>query len=68
MEDARDLAAATAAWRAAGGGLAWIADFERNAGGPAGSPLVRREAAQGRAHASVDRLAARLPESWRPVV
>jgi soluble lytic murein transglycosylase-like protein len=68
VEEARDVAAADAARRAVGGGYAWIADFERNAGGMAGSPLTQREAAQGRVLAGVDRLAARLPESWRPVV
>jgi hypothetical protein len=50
LERARNEAAVLAAWRAAGGGLPWIIDFERNAGGGgAFSPFAQRQAAQGRA-------------------
>ena len=64
----RNDALAEGQWRAAGGGLEWIARFERQAGAPGVAPAVQRAAAEGRAHASLDRLVARLPEAWRPIL
>jgi soluble lytic murein transglycosylase-like protein len=68
VERARTEAAVRAAWRAAGGGLQWIVDFERNQqAAPGFSPFAQRQAAQGRALGTVDAFAARVPEPWRPV-
>jgi len=68
MESTRELAMTVGAWRAAGGGARWIDDFQRNAESPAVAGVVQRAAADGRALAGVDRLVARLPEDWRPIV
>lgn len=68
IEGARDLAATVGAWRAAGGGARWIDDFARNADVPSVAGVVQRAAADGRQLANVDRLVARLPEDWRPIV
>jgi soluble lytic murein transglycosylase-like protein len=67
VERARTDAAVMAAWRAAGGGLQWIVDFERNGATPGFSPFAQRQAAQGRALGTVDAFAARVPEAWRPI-
>lgn len=67
VERARSDAAVMAAWRAAGGGLQWIVDFERNGTAPGFSPFAQRQAAQGRPLGTVDAFAARVPEPWRPI-
>lgn len=65
IERARTEAAVVAAWRQAGGGLGWIAEFERRAAGSEG--FAARQAAQGRMRATPEALAARVPEAWRPI-
>jgi soluble lytic murein transglycosylase-like protein len=57
------------AWRAAGGGRAWIDAFERRsvATGP-DADWIARNAATGRALASPEVLAARVPAAWQPVI
>jgi soluble lytic murein transglycosylase-like protein len=57
------------AWRAAGGGQEWIDNFERR--GRALSPdadWLARNAAVGQPLATPERLAARVPAEWRPIV
>lgn len=65
LRQTRDFALAEAAWRAAGGGLAWIEQFERG-GAARVSPFAQREASQGRMLATPERLRARVPEAWQP--
>jgi len=62
-------ALAIGAWRAAGGGREWIDNFERRGAstGPS-ADWTARNAAAGRPVATPDRLAARLPAAWQPIV
>lgn len=72
IEAARTEAMIVAAWRRAGGGLRWIEEFERSQtvpgeAGPALDDWIGRQA-RAAAPVPIDRLLARLPAAWVPVI
>ena len=69
IEQARTEALIVAAWRRAGGGLRWIEEFERTQTAPAAGldDWINRQALAA-APAPIDRLLARLPPAWVPVI
>ena len=69
IEQARTEALIVAAWRRAGGGLRWIEEFERTQTAPtAGLDDWIGRQARAAAPVAIDRLLARLPPAWIPVI